>query len=311
MGILNPKTRVMDVVMTPTGREALARGGLKIAYATLSDGHAFYDPGSVTGSYDTATDRLYLEAMPQQPQNILSLVTDDTGKLIPASAFGTKIGSDGTLYKGSSVVKGLTSGSDFSSAISGIVDLFKNSLQYNTVISSADPLDDTPNFILNPTSGFFKIDNSMSKEIEVSSVNQADSLFFDKRFANNPQFKFLPPVAETTTGSVEIAEFNNIKEYNSLTYEDLKSEIFGTDANPIKQRIDIQVQDTSLDNDMVAQFFEVSPNGLTKLDAVDFGEAFDSTDREHPRKRIVFFGKVFLDDTQTATFINLFTVVFD
>jgi hypothetical protein len=166
-------------------------------------------------------------------------------------------------------------------------------------------------FILNPISGFFKIDNSMSKEIEVSSVNQADSLFFDKRFANNPQFKFLPPVVETTTGSVEIAEFNNIKEYNSLTYEDLKSEIFGTDANPIKQRIDIQVQDTSLDNDMVAQFFEVSPNGLTKLDAVDFGEAFDSTDREHPRKRIVFFGKVFLDDTQTATFINLFTVVFD
>lgn len=311
MGILNPKTRVMDVVMTPTGRESLAKGGLRIAYATLTDGNAFYDPSSISGSYDTATDRISLEAMPNLPQNILSLTTDDTGKLIPARAFGVSIATDGTLYSGGTSVTGLVTGSNFSSAVSGIADLFKDSLAYNTIISSADPLDDTPDFVLNPLQGNFSITNEMNQEIEVTGINQADSLFFDRRFSNLPQFKFLPPTVDNAGTSVQLGEYKNIKQYNSFGYEDLKAEVLGTDSNPVKQRLDIAVQDSTVDNDMVVQFFEVTPEGMTKLDAVDFGEIYDPADRLHPRKRIVFFGKVFLDKSETATYVNLFTAVFD
>lgn len=57
--------------------------------------------------------------------------------------------------------------------------------------------------------------------------------------------------------------------------------------------------------------YEVTNNGVTKLDAVDYGEFVDYTDREHPQKRVLFFGKVFLDNTETATYVNIFTVVLD
>lgn len=329
MGILNPKTRIIDVVMTPYGREMLAQGGIDVSYASLTDGQAYYDPSSITGSYDTATDRISFEAPPSLPHDTFSLVTDDTGKLVPASAFGTDIDSDGTLYfrggtlvtssdhvettlvGGLGAVKGYTSGSNFSSSISTLVDLFKNALACNTIIASRDPLDDSPNFVVSPTAGKFYIDNSMTKTLPVTSINTADSLFFDKRFANLPQFRFLPPIVSTGKSQKNLGSYTNIKKFNNLSYQDLKRSVFGTNRNPIKQRLDITVEDTSLTNDMVVQFFEITPDGMTKLDAVDYGEAYDPEDRERPKKRIVFFGKVFLDETESATFVNLFTVVFD
>lgn len=311
MGILNPKTRVMDVVLTPNGREHLSRGGLKIAYASLTDGQAYYDPSSISGSYDTATDRVYFESPGSITQDVFSLVTDDTGNLVPANAFGIEIDSDGTIYSGGTAVKGLVSGSDFSSAIDGITDLFKSSISYNNIVSSADPLDDTPDFVINPVQGTFYIDNSMTEDLAITSIDVADSLFFDRRFANQPQFKFLPPVVKSGGTERKLGVFRNLKRTDDFTYQDLQSFIFGTNANPIKQRLDIVVQDSSIDNDMVVQMFEVTPDGLTKLDAVDFGEVYDTKDKNRPQKRVVFFGKVFQDVTDTATYINLFTVVFD
>jgi len=111
MGILDPKKRVVDVVMTPLGREALSRSGLNVAYASFTDGQAYYDESSISGSYDQATDRIYLEAPGSLPQDTLALVTDDTGDLIPSFVFGSdsdtgsdarsgfRIGTDGTIYE--------------------------------------------------------------------------------------------------------------------------------------------------------------------------------------------------------------------
>jgi hypothetical protein len=311
MGILDSKKRIMDAVLTPLGREYLARGGLKVSYATITDGQAYYDPSSVTGSYDTANDRIYFESPYSLPHDTLALVTDDTGDLVPASAFGYDISTEGTIYSGGSPVIGLTSGSSFSSAITSVTDMFKTSLGYNMIVASADPLDDTPDFVINPNQGSFYLENSMAERLSVTSINTADSLFFDRRFSGKDQFKYLPPVVSSGKNKIQLGKFKNIKRSNDFTYENLKQEVFGTNSKSVKQRLDIKIQDTSLENDMVVQLFEVTPTGVTKLDAVDFGEVFDSTDRERPQKRIVFFGKVFLDDTETATYANLFTVVFD
>ena len=311
MGILDPKKRIMDTVLTPTGREHLSKGGLRIAYATITDGQAYYDPSSITGSYDTASDRIYLESPASLPHDTLALTTDDTGDLIPASTFGYEISTEGTIYGGGRPIVGLTSGSDFSSAVTSVTDMFKTSLGYNMIVASADPLDDTPDFVINPSQGSFYIENSMAEQLSVTKINTADSLFFDRRFSNKDQFKYLPPIVSNGKNSTQLGKFKNLKRSDDFTYSDLKREVFGTNSKSIKQRLDIKIQDTSLENDMVVQLFEVTPIGVTKLDAVDFGEVFDPTDRERPQKRIVFFGKVFLDDTETATYANLFTVVFD
>jgi hypothetical protein len=314
MGILDPKTRILDVALTPNGRAALARGGLNVAYASFTDGQTFYDPASITGSYDTATDRIFLEVPSSLPQDTLALVTDDSGDLIPASAFGTDIDARGTLYvssiSGKNPVTGYSTGNGFSSAVDNIVNMFQTSFEYNSIIGTRPPLDSDTSFEIVPISGTFSMDG-VAGDLPISEIDTADSLFFDKRFANLPQFKFLPPTVSSGGTSRLLGKYRNIKRFNQYTYEDLKRDVFGTDRNPIKERRDFDIERSSLSNDIVMQMYEITNDGVAKLDAVDYGEVIDYSDKEHQQKRILFFGKVFVDNSETATFINLFTVVID
>jgi hypothetical protein len=317
MGILDSKTRVMDVVMTPWGRSMLARGGLNVAYASFTDGQTYYDPSSISGSIDSAVDRIYLESPASLPQDMLAVVTDDSGNIIPtivlaSSSYASTLGSDGTIYSGSLAINGInpTFSSSFSSAIIDLTNTFQAAYKLNTIIGSRDPLDDTDSFVINPVTASFTINSSDNLGI-ISSIGTANSLFFDRRFSNSPQFKFLPPVVKNGDTDVNLGTFVNIKESNSYTYEDMKNEIFGTDQNPIKQRFDSNFQDTSLSNDIVMQMYEITVDGVTKLESFDYGEVTDLTDRARQNKRVIFFGKVQTDQYESATFLNLFTVVLD
>jgi hypothetical protein len=331
MGILNPKTRIVDIAMTPFGRAALAKDGLNISYASFTDGQTYYDPASISGSSDSASDRIFLEAPASLPQDLLAFVTDDSGNLIPAQVFGEGSSysyfGDEDIYSGLTNLNGIENAAEFSSAVTAISEYFQRSFSYNTIIGTSSPLDNSPEFVLFPTTASFYIKNDMSSSFElvklveteegdpsagpVVSINTADSLFFDKRFANLPQFKFMPPVSSIGSNQTQIGRYENLKSFNRYPYSSLRDDVLGTDSKPIKQRVDIEIEDTSSTNDVVLQMFEINNNGVTKLDAVDYGEVTDLSDSQRPSKRIIFFGKVFTDDYQSSTFINLFTVVLD
>ena len=324
MGLLNQRTRIVDVALTPIGRAALASGGMTVAYASFTDAQTYYDPSSISGSSDDAVSRVFLEAQPSMPYDLHALVTDDSGKLIPATAFfgnGLTLSSNGDIFDaatstdiiGNRAITRFSNSGSFASAVSSVTSIFNDALNYNVLLASQDPLADDDQFQLSITTASFQITNSRpfnsaSKSI---SVDDADGLFFDKRFANMAQFKFLPPVVTLNGVTASLGDYRNIKEFNSYTYQDLKDEVLGTDANPVKQRVDIDIVKSSVANDIVVQMFEINNNGVIKLDAVDYGEIADSKDQQHPLKRVVFFGKVFVDSTDTPTFINLFTMVID
>jgi hypothetical protein len=328
MGILNPKTRIVDVSLTPFGRAALARDGLNISYASFTDGQTYYDPSSISGSYDAASDRIFFESPASLPQDLLALVTDDSGKLVPAKVFGENssytYSGDGTLFSGLTELGILINTSSFSSAVTAVSEYFQRSFSYNTIIGTKSPLDNSPDFIITPTTASFFINNMTSSletgkivtdddgtEASVVSINTADSLFFDKRFANLPQFRFMPPVSRVAGSQNQIGEYSNLKSFNRYSYSQLKSDVLGTDSKPVAQRVEVEFSDTSSTNDIVMQMFEIKTGGVTKLDAVDYGEITDLSDAQRPSKRIIFFGKVFTDEYETSTFINLFTVVLD
>lgn len=330
MGILNPKTRIMDIALTPFGRASLARDGLNVSYASFTDGQAYYDPSSISGSYDGALDRIYLESPASLPQDLLALITDDSGRLIPSTVFGEDssytVTSAGSIIGGVTGINGLTSPERFSSAVTAVSEYFQRAFSYNTIIGTSSPLDNTPNFSVLPNTASFYLKNTTSSSLDIGafgfsdlsigienviSVNAADSLFFDKRFANLPQFRFLPPVSSVAGSQSQIGLYENLKSFNRYTYKDLKNDVFGTGNTPVAQRVDVHFEDTSSTNDIVMQMFEISTNGVTKLDAVDYGEITDIGDPLRPSKRIIFFGKVFSDEYETSTFINLFTVVLD
>jgi hypothetical protein len=313
MGFLDSKKRIMDVVMTPIGRASLSNGGLTIAYATFTDGQTYYDPSSISGSSDEAVNRVLLESPASLPQDTFALVTDDTGKLVPIDAFGIRVTDNGDLFQGGKDITRFNNTGSFSSAISTVSNMFQQSTTYNTIIASRDPLDVSPNFIVSSNTASFQIDNGhpFKPSDKPKTVNSAPSVFFDKRLANFAQFKFLPPVVSVNNTQSRLGRYENIKEFNQYTYKDLVNETLGTDANPVKQRVDIEITDTTDTNDLVIQLLETNNEGIIKLDAVDYGQVTVSSDRAHPIKRIIFYGKVFVDETGSPTFVNIFTMVID
>jgi hypothetical protein len=60
------------------------------------------------------------------------------------------------------------------------------------------------------------------------------------------------------------------------------------------------------------QIFEDGPDSkLIKLDLIDAGAFADSESEFYPEKRIFYAGKVFMDDFNTPTFINIFTIILE
>lgn len=325
MGLLNQRTRIVDVALTPVGRAALAVGGLKVSYASFTDAQTYYDPSSISGSSDDSVSRIFFESQPSMPYDVLSLTTDDSGKLIPATAFagnGLSLTSNGDIYDsatstdviGNRAITRIKDPAAFSSAVASVTSIFNDALNYNTLLATQDPIDDNDDeFLLSVTTASFTIknNNQFTNGLRPIDVDDADGLFFDKRFANAAQFKFLPPVTRINNVTSSLGDYRNIKSFNEYTYQDLKDEVLGTDSNPVKQRVDIEITKTSITNDIVIQMFEINNNGVIKLDAVDYGEIVDIKDVDHPLKRVIFFGKVYIDSTETPTFINLFTMVID
>ena len=69
---------------------------------------------------------------------------------------------------------------------------------------------------------------------------------------------------------------------------------------------------TSAQNNLIMQIFEDGPNSkLQKLDIIDAGSFYDDESELYPEKRVFYVGKVFFDNFNTPTFINLFTIIFE
>jgi len=69
--------------------------------------------------------------------------------------------------------------------------------------------------------------------------------------------------------------------------------------------VTFEFKETSIDNNIVAQMFEFSQDGIDKLSIIDYG--YSTVTGEH----IFFLGKVITDDEGVQTFMNIFTLVFD
>ena len=87
----------------------------------------------------------------------------------------------------------------------------------------------------------------------------------------------------------------------------------------------INFKKTSIYNNIFFQIYESNPTSgeeggnlranadkFVKLDLVDAGVFYEEDDRQgRIEKRVVFAGKVFFDNNNTATFVNIFTIILD
>ena len=321
-GILDSKTRIFDTILTPEGRKQLAKGTFSAKFYSFTDRSTFYKSDTIISGGLDETHRFITEAT-SLPQDQITLESDDTGNvkalLISGStAYSALNGRLFGLTGSSEATKEQITGDAFASLseklLDGAVDAFKKQF----ILKSPDPLDDDEDiqFKLDQNSLDFKITNDRpfkADEVNQANVKHVESFFQDARFSNVENFLFLPPVNKPRPGSnsrVGLGNFANINQQDIVSFEDLKSGF-------LKKYIDfgyeqtVEFLNTSTENNIIAQFFEVSEDQIKKLDIIEFVFFEEEPGNEFLGKHIFFAGKVFIDDFGNPTFLHLFTLIFE
>lgn len=302
-GILDQKSRIMDVVITEEGRRQIASGRMKIEYATFTDLGAYYS-GDENRVLDDPTNRIYLEAISDLPSDMITFETDDSGFLRPFRSDNFDVSGNSVDIDGVQVrVTGSAVASDTMSAISdAIFESWKN-LQ---VIGTQEDFDNIEKFTLSSNEVSFSIRNNFpftSADVKTAVLDDIESLNHDFRLSNLDNFRYLPPV--NYAGALAGTPIGNFPNDNETL--DLDAQLFQRRLSKLEFN-DIICSQTSMQNNFVMQIFEVSgDNAITKLDVIDFGERATKK-RGNSQTRTLFAGKILNDSFGNPTFVNIFTI---
>jgi len=303
------------VIVTREGKRQIGSGDLKVAYASFTDNSTFYDKSSVSGSFDEAVNRLYFEATSLAFDQI-TIEKDDNGAVIPFATVTDSNGDRVNIKSGAIVKNGQATGRltkktnqvIINTILSGTINNFKKQM----IIASRDPLDDSETFEVSTNTVTFNYGNRgpIVGDDLISTIDQADSVFTDKRFSNSLNFMFMPPIAKTDSGDVTLGQYTDIREAQGYTYDDVMSELIGeVEDQPICPSKEIVFTQTSATNDICIQAFELG-RYLRKLDMVDFGDHYVADD-ENSNKRVIFLGKTYTDSYGATNFANIFTLILE
>lgn len=275
-GILDSKSRVIDFALTPVGRRQLATGQVAFEKATVSDRSSFYlKDGS---DADDATKRIYFETYSAAVDQI-TLESDDSGQLIP--------------YGGKNV--------EFSSLAGDVVATSGENFSSLKVLLTDDP--ETPEKAKFTLSGkgfiFYPTVADVTRPAE-ASVDEIESVLFDKRLSRKRNFSFLPPV------NLDGSRLGHYVDIRQRLVDDDITELMT--AKGVKyQSFVTRCEETSRNNTLNIQIFQQNygEQGIKKLDLIDFGLATFGGRRGH----VIFAGRVVNNSYNFPVFINLLTLV--
>ena len=313
-GILDPKTRVMDFILTELGREQAAQGELNVKYATFTDRAAFYSSGSISGVADDASERIYFEAA-SSPHDMIVVESDFEGKM--------KFFRAGDLEVEGGKVINPTSNPGESSTLQGskviqqsveILNSITASFRSAQIIKTTDMFMEGRDFTVSPKSLFYSYNDDPNLPPTENSKGELNietmpSLFQDRRLSYLPNFKFLPPrnapSPENNDGNPmgEFIEFkdNEPKTKNAFrVYNDLLASDF--------EKRKIYFNERTPDNNIIVQPFEFVDDEMSKLSIIDGGQYVKASTAE--RRHVFYVGKLYADSKKTTTYAHIFTLVF-
>lgn len=332
-GLLDSKSRVLDTVLTVEGRRQLSQGGIDIAYVSFTDSATFYRGDAVSGSQD-ATARIYLEAG-SVPQDQVVFRADDAGHVLPFNNADGIPQSPGKIvsytYTGvsSSVIGGrqhasASRGAYFATSASLLLASSADNFSKLMVLATHDQVFEDDDFAVGPSQVTFNINNMRpiaDSALFAAHVGSLDSIFSDPRFSNLPNFQYLPPINKATDTSVDLTDHRATSQWHLGNYVPLgRSPVFGLSYRQVAYELkyyeqlgymrQLNFDPTSLQNNLLGQFFELNYDTLKKLDVIDYG-IHRTGNPTSPTAHIFFVGKVTVDEKGTDTFIHLFTLVFE
>lgn len=311
MGLLDPKSRILDVVLTDQGRKTLADNNLKIAYYSLSDSSAYYSNDINSGSADV-TGRVYSECATDLPQDVISLLVNDSRQV--SGIRSTAIPESTSVYGGQLlqgvVTSNTLSGSDFRETVGFVMSSSLQNLRNNFILGTVDNFFEDSEFLVAPSRATFEIvSDKNSALLDTVNVSALEGFFQDPLLSHIPNFMYLPPVNKPTE-SQKTPEL--LGQYSSLggdvvyNFSDIDNELEESKKNGRLKTF--KFDPAPRDNNVHLQLFEQTSSGLSKLDLVDFGTYRGKLGNP---VRVVFAGKVYLDDYGVETFVRIFTIVLE
>lgn len=304
-GILDPKSRVLDAIITDTGRRQIAGGRLKIRYATFSDGGTFYATSSNSdGVANDQSSLPYFQAA-SSTKDIIILETDDFGELFPYKGDGFDIQGGRFSYVNTSSDPGtiqLRTDELISQVQTNFDDqqiigtqnklLFSSNLGFKLSEDSYSPL-------VNETS---PIDTT--SEIYSTDLIDMTPVYLDSKFGHTTNFKFLPPVYKEGNETVELTQYANLNEPEIMTMQEFNSTVEG------KPVLEVEFSERTPGNNLIGQMFSSNNERVEKLVAVDFGE-FEQEDKTKANAHVYYMGNVYRDEFGSLKFSKIFTLVFE
>ena len=318
-GILDNRTRVLDTVITNEGRRQAATGKMNVEYVSFSDASAIYALDTLVSGGLDFTSRLTFEAG-NLPQDSIVFETDDSGNLLANfvdgdNGYRVRAGKVFPVLTGSTRFEApFISGSQFASLATTLLSSSLENFKKLSILASPDPLDINFNeFIIDKTQLTYKINDTnpiSSAGIQEIDIDKVESIFFDKRLSHIPNFQYMPPINKPRIGktnSLVIGSYKNLNQAPYVSYQDLATELSASQQTGYSY--DIDFTETSRQNNLLCQFFEVYSDGMKKLDVIDYG--IFPPDQNGNAHHVFFVGKVFIDSNNTPTFVNMFTLVWE
>ena len=313
-GILDKKSRIIDFIITDEGRRQISTGQLRAKYASFTDCHTFYEASGSANIADDGTDRLFFEATDRFQDTIVPEL--EAGReMRPFRAGDVQVKgksiSSGTLSLGFSDYSNVLTGSALAQKADNVLTGLTSNFTDQRIVGTNDPFSETTGFSIQPLTRSFVINKNTPFQVPsaaVACLETIESMFQDRRLAHLPNFKFLPPKNAPTAEFPDGLVMGNYLELNQtphLSFEDLQTNLKDT------QKETFIFDETSRENNLLAQIFEVHDQSFEKLSIIDFGVFDMKDDAESPGKHVYFVGKVERDANGTDTFINMFTLVFD
>ena len=328
----------------------MASGKLRAEYASLSDAGVSYENNLTADdvrkkiyfqTMEKPENVIVIEK--DDSGKLIDFNFSPTGSIVGDNIFSKDENSSQDLHK----LK-LATGSQFASLSSEIPDSFLRHFKNHQIIGTTT-FNENNKFEVDKDSIGFAISNSVPFETgpkkEIVNVNQAESFLFDSKLTHLDNFSYLPPV---NVDGTSYGQYKDLRNMTKETWEDIKEELgykhfeevedfknentdmrvdksgdfrvlnrkklLPTNTNMIKQYNVVNFNKTSDANNLLMQIFESDPSRakLKKLDIIDAGAFYEEDDvNKRYEKHVFYAGKIYFDDYNSPTFINIFTIIMD
>lgn len=291
-GILDQKTRILDTIVTTEGRRQMFEGGIDIRYVSFSDIGESYNLKNQVFEKDIS---LNLESFSNCNDSIFP-TTNKNNSLLDFLIDNYSITNDGKITSGTNA-----SPADYKTLAAGILDSFNKQI----IIKSIENIEDV-GFSITPNNAVCTIRNGVPfvGEPEISKIKDVESIFSDKRLSKSLNFQYLPPKQKKDYSSVliEHGRYVDLSEKNDIDQKKFEIKLQELEVT------NFEFSEYTDSHDIAMQIFETSNDIIKKLDIIKYGTTIDE---KNQKKDLYFVGKIFKDEFDMPTFVNIFTLVIE